>query len=142
VSDTLKFAVRVAWIAALVAVLPGCLLVAVGAGAGAAAAGTAYVMGDLEATLEATPTQIVSATRGALADMDIAMISAASTDLDGEVRARTATDEKVTIKVRSQTRRLSDVSIRVGTFGDETFSRRILEEIRGNLPEQPAKQPD
>ena len=129
---------QVVLVSTAVLLLPGCLLVAAGA-AGGAVAGTAYVMGDLETTLQATPGEVVAATRTAFEQMGVATISAGATELDGKVIGRTATDEKITVTVESKGRNLSELSIRVGTFGDEELSRQIYDKIRANLPARPAR---
>ena len=129
---------HLAWVLIVAITLPGCLLVAAGAAAGGAVAGTAYVMGDLEATVQATPPEVVSATRATFERMKILLVSAGATSLDGKVIGRTASDEKITITVESTGPTFSEISIRVGTFGDEEFSRRIYEEILRDLPARQA----
>ena len=47
--------------------------------------------------------------------------------------ARTAEDKKIEIKVSSVSAAQAKVQIRVGVFGDEALSQRILEKIRANL---------
>ncbi len=110
--------------------LSGCLAVAAAAGA---AGGVAYAMGDLEAVVEANPPDVVEATERAFNDLKRVKVSAESSSLDGEVIARTAADKKVTVKVRKQTEKVSKLSIRVGTFGDEAFSRMIYDKIKEHL---------
>jgi hypothetical protein len=113
-----------------IAALQGCLAVAAAAGAGA---GVAYAKGDLEATLDGTPPEIVSAAEAALEDMEIAVTAARSTALDGEVRGETARDKDVSISVAKRSDATSRLSIRVGTFGDESMSRAIYDRIRARL---------
>jgi hypothetical protein len=109
----------------------GCLVAAAAAGTGAA---VAYVRGDLETTLDAAPPQIAAATEKAIQDMQLHPISSESTSVDGKFVARTASDTKIQITVKSITSTTSKISIRVGTFGDEALSMRILEQIKANLP--------
>jgi len=108
----------------------GCL---VAAAAGGAAATVAYVKGDLSATLDAPPDRVVEATKMAMNDMKFTVTSAKASSEDGEVVARTATDNKVDVEVKALSAATSKVSIRVGTFGDEDVSTRVLDRIRANL---------
>jgi hypothetical protein len=116
----------------------GCLLVAA---AGAAGGVVAYNSGDLEVDLEAGPQQTVDATRAAMQDLDLPILSAYATGLEGKVEARVGTDNKATIKVRGRSERVSHVIIRIGTFGDESMSQMILDKIKANLA-APAPEPD
>jgi hypothetical protein len=108
----------------------GCLAVAA---AGAAGAGVAYMMGDLKATVDASPTQVVRAAEGALDEMGITVVSSSGDDLEGTVTARTARDRRVRIDVKRETPTTSGVSIRIGTFGDEALSREIYDQLRQRL---------
>ncbi len=101
------------------ALLPGCLAVAVAAGA----AGVAYVDGDLEAKLDATPQK----------DMNVPIKSKEATAIDGKLVGRTALEKKVEITVQRETETTSKISIRIDTFGDESLSRQILEKIKSKL---------
>lgn len=108
----------------------GCLAVAAAAGTGL---GVAYVKGDLEAVVEATPRKFVAEAEAALESMGIRVLAANANDVEGTVNARTADDKKIMIKVSKQTDATSTVSIRVGTFGDEVMSQAIYEKIKANL---------
>lgn len=110
--------------------LPGCLLVA-GAAIGVGAA--AYVSGDLEGRLEASPHKVVQAAEAALKDMDIKIISADATGIDGQVIGRTALDKNIAITVKRDRDTGSKITIRVDTFGDESLSRQIYDKIRSKL---------
>lgn len=109
--------------------MSGCILAAVGAGAG----GVFYAKGDLESTLAASPAQIAAAADKAFTELKIAKTSSVSSELDAEIVGRTATDKKVTITSKTTGDKLSSISIRVGTFGDEDLSQAIFEKIKKNL---------
>jgi len=111
-------------------VLSGCLVLAVGA---AGAGGAFYLTGDLKANLDATPKQIIAATKQAFQEMDFTTISASASEVDGKAVARTSADKKVTVIVKFETVKVSKLSIRVGTFGEESLSRMVLEKIKKNL---------
>ncbi len=117
----------------LVTPLPGCWMVAAGAGA---AAGSIYTSGALETQLEATPAEITEAAGETLVDMGTAILSASSTTFDGKVVARTADDTRITVTVRSAGAAqgaMTTVIIRYGILGDEAKCRVILEGIRARL---------
>lgn len=108
----------------------GCLLAA----AGAAGAGTvAYMKGDLEADLDAAPDTVIEATRRAAEDLKFTTEYAHASRLDGRAKLRTAAGKEIFIKVESRGENFSHLSIRVGTFGDDSLSNHVLAKIRDNL---------
>jgi stress response protein SCP2 len=60
-------------------------------------------------------------------------ISEQADNLTGEIVARTAQDKKITIKLNKVTENVTEISIRVGMFGDQTISHSLLEEIKRGL---------
>jgi len=124
---------------ALLAMQSGCLVVAAAAGTGAA---VAYVRGDTEANLEGNPGQVVAAANAALKeDLKLALVSSSVTSLDGTVIARTADDTKVDVTIKSTGDKSSNVSVRIGTFGDQALSAQILEKIKARLGSSATTQP-
>jgi hypothetical protein len=118
-----------ALILASTAALQGCVVVAVAAGV----AGVAYVNGDLEATVEASPPKVVEASEAALKGMEIDVTSSEKSGIDGRVVGRSALNKKVEITVKRETDTTSKLSIRIDTFGDESLSRQIYDRIRAEL---------
>ena len=110
----------------------GCAVFLVGA-AGAGAAGIAYVTGDLETHVGEDPRAVARASEAALKGLDIHVISTKASALDSLVVGRTDTDAKVTVTGKLTESGQTKVSIRVGVFGDEAMSRRILAQIRTHL---------
>ena len=108
----------------------GCLLAAA---AGAGAGGVLYAKGDLEARLSATPSQIAAATEKAFEELQVPMTSTASTELDAEIRGRSASNKIVAVNCKAETDKLSTISIRVGLLGDKNLSQLILDKIKKNL---------
>jgi hypothetical protein len=108
----------------------GCLAIAA---AGAAGAGVAYAKGDSSNTVEGTPPQVAMAAEHAFLQMGMVVVSNRSSMVDCEVIARTAQDEKVDVVAKAQTDRFSEVSVRVGTFGDDSLQSQVLMKIRENL---------
>lgn len=115
------------------AVTSGCFLVAVGA-AGAAGAGTvAYVRGELDATLGNQYNPVVDAAARAVSQLQFALISENRDAFNAEIIARTAQDKKIEIKISRQADDLTNLSIRIGMFGNEEESRAILDRVKADL---------
>jgi len=108
----------------------GCVAIAAGAaGAGAAA----YVNGALKSTVEASVRETAQASKAAVKELDFKLISEQVDAVSGQVVARTAQDKKIMFKLKEKTAELTELSIRVGAFGDEDLSRRIHRRVRDNL---------
>ena len=109
--------------------LSGCVVAAAGAGA----AGAAYVMGSLDGPMPATPEMIVEASKDVLEGSDIHVLSSGATSIDGTVVGRTALDRKIEITVKRVDEKQSKVSIRVGTFGDQSVSQDLFDRIKAKV---------
>jgi len=108
----------------------GCTALLIG-GAVVAGAGTvAYVKGELKSTEEVPFETAWAATDESVEELGLARVSDAHDDTAGAIIARDASDDKVTIKVARLDDERTQISIRVGLFGDEAQSNRILSEIR------------
>jgi len=110
----------------------GCILLAVGAGA----AGTvAYAEGDLEAEENQNIDQVYAAARKAAEDLKLYVITGegGKDALSAKIVARDAADKEITIKLKTVAQDVTEVSIRVGTFGSETKQRLIYNKIQDNL---------
>jgi len=110
-------------------VLQGCLVAAVGAGAGT----VAYMRGDMEAVEAKDIDAVYAATKKAVEQLELKVSSDTKDALSAEIVARDAQDKKITIKLKSTTEDTTQISIRVGTFGSETTSRLIHDQIKKNL---------
>ena len=111
-------------------IIQGCVAVLVGAGA----AGTvAYVRGDLEAVEAKDTNTVFEATKKAVQQLELSLISDSKDALSAVIVVRDAEDKKITINLKSVSEDSTKISIRVGTFGSETKSRRIYNQIRENL---------
>lgn len=102
-------------------------------GAGATALTVVYVKGALEAHVDQNPVEVASATEKAFAKLEIAKVSSRSSLLDAEVIGRTSKDERIRVSVEAADGKGSNLSIRIGTFGDEATSRWIYDEIQRQL---------
>ena len=112
----------------------GCLAVAVGAGAGGT---VAYLAGDLETDEPYDIDAVFAAAEKALADLDLRTLKHETTKdaLSARLVARDAGDKRIVIRLKSTMTGSTYLSIRVGTFGDDTKSQLIYDRIRENLEE-------
>ena len=101
---------------------------------GGAAAGTVgYISGDLKATLAGQFQDVVAATDSAISENSITQVSKEEASHNVVYELRTPQDDKIELTVTRASRDLTNVTIRVGVFGDEPLSRRILNEIETRL---------
>lgn len=115
-------------------ILTGCLAAAAVGGAAAAGAGTvAYIKGELKATEEATLEKTWEATVGAVDELEFLVINKVKDAVSAELEAKTADNKTIKIELKRVSENLTDISIRVGTFGDESLSRYILSKIETRL---------
>ncbi len=111
----------------------GCALMLIG-GAAAAGAGTVYYLdGELKDTESASLDAVHAATLAGLHDLQFAVVSDAKCINNARILARTATDAKIQIFLTRQSAAVTEIRIRVGTFGDEQMSRQVLEKIKTHL---------
>lgn len=111
-------------------ILQGCMLLAVGAGA----AGTvAYVRGDLEAVEAKKLDTVYDATKKALEQLELSISKDAKDAMSAEITARDSQDKKITVKLTAATEDSTKLSIRFGTFGNDTKSRMVYDQIKKNL---------
>jgi hypothetical protein len=111
----------------------GCVAAAVGVGA----AGTiAYARGDLEVVESYNLDNVYEATEIALDELELNIISKSKDALTATINTRDAQDKKVKITLKKIAEQTTKISIRIGTFGDETKSRLIYQKINYNLLKQ------
>lgn len=103
------------------------------AGCDTAQPGVKNSAGSITTTLPADPEAVTAAADRALKDMKLMVLSHEVTQLDGRVVARTARDDRVKVDVERAGEGTSKVSIRVGTFGDESTALTILSRIQRHL---------
>ncbi len=115
--------------AAALAILPGCIVAAAGAGAGA----VAYVRGELDTTLTTDYSKVVESARDSIKQLEFAKVSDNKDALKAVIVARTALDKKVEITITNTGKKLTNIKIRVGIFGDEQLSMAVLDKIKAGL---------
>lgn len=110
--------------------LTGCVAVLAG---GAAAGTVAYIRGDLQAVVDSNLDRTGNAVQRAARDLDLIAVSDAKDQTSAKYIFRTATDRKIEVNLKHATDRTTNISIRVGVFGDETLSRQFYDRIRARL---------
>jgi hypothetical protein len=116
----------------------GCLIAAAGAAAGGATA-YYYFKGKVCQEFPATFHDTWLATQTALQGLQMPLVSNENDGRTGKLTSRTADETSITIDLEVIPSRipaegsLTRVCVRVGTFGDEAVSRRLLEQISTHL---------
>ena len=111
----------------------GCALFLVG-GAAAAGAGTvAYVGGELKETEDVAYDTAYDATLTAMSDLHYAVVDKSRILLTIKVVARTGGDKRIQVTLNKESATVTEIRIRVGTFGDESMSRQILDKIKSHF---------
>ncbi|MEY4385174.1 MAG: hypothetical protein RLY20_457 [Verrucomicrobiota bacterium] len=105
----------------------GCAAVIVGAGAGAGV--YAYVRGEMKGNENHSLDQTWAATQAAMKDLQFNVSSQQKDALQARLIARTAMDKRIEINLTKITDNTTEVTIRVGTFGDQTLSHTIVQAI-------------
>jgi len=109
----------------------GCAALVVGGAAGAGA--VAYVRGELKALEDVPLDQAWPAAKQAMSDLEFSVTSAEKDAFNGNLIARGAGDKKIVVSLKKESDAVTEIKIRVGTFGDEAMSRKILETIKKHL---------
>lgn len=129
----------------------GCLLAAAGAAAGAGA--YAYYRGNVSETCAVEFGDAYQATKEAMLDLAMPVLHEEHRGLAGTVESSLQDGTKVTVSLEEKPRQLAndphqtDVAVRIGTFGDEKASTKILRQIavrtaqRAKVPAQPGTNP-
>lgn len=102
-------------------------------GGGTAAGTVTYTFGELKSIEEASLESTWEATQKTMKDLELIVTSKEKDMLTARLIARGVNDKKIVIKLKNISEELSEVKIRVGTFGDEALSRNILKYLKKNL---------
>jgi hypothetical protein len=115
-------------------VLTGCLAAAAVGGGAVAGAGTiAWMQGELKSTEGYPFAKVWAATVKTIEQLDFIVVNKVSDAISGEIDIVTADNKKVKIRVKRVGDNITEIKIRVDTFGDETLSRYILNNIQSNI---------
>ncbi|MCF6159345.1 MAG: DUF3568 family protein [wastewater metagenome] len=120
-----------------VAILLGIFLFCSGCAAlvgGGIAAGTVtYILGELKSIEESSLESTWEAAQKTMEDLEFVVTSKEKDALTARLIARGANDKKIVVRLKKISEELTEVRIRVGTFGDESLARQILEKLKKNL---------
>jgi len=108
----------------------GCVVAAVGAAAGGT---VAYIKGDLETVESKHIDAVYKATEKAMEELGLTVSRKTKDAMSAVIVARDSQDKKIKIKLSATAEGTTKLSIRAGTFGNETKSRLIYEQIKKNL---------
>ena len=104
--------------------------VLVGGGAAAGAGSFAYLEGELKSIEGVSLDRAWKATQMAMDDLEFDIIGKAKDAFDAELSAVGAGGKKTTIALKKISDTVTEVKIRVGTFGNKALSQDILETMR------------
>jgi len=116
-------------IVSIAGIAGGCVVAAAGLGAGT----VAYVRGDLETIEPRTLDEVYTATEKAVSELGLNISQKSKDAMSAVFVGRDAEDKKIRIKLTATQEDMTELSIRIGMFGDETKSRRIYEQIKKRL---------
>lgn len=111
----------------------GCALLLLGGAAAAGAGGYAWYSGELKASEAVSYEKAVSASQSALKNLGYTLTETEKDALRTKMTFRGAADAKVAVTVNKMSASVSEICVRVGTFGDKTKSVGIMDAIKRKL---------
>jgi hypothetical protein len=102
-------------------------------GAGAGAGTVAYVKGELKTKLNHSTTRTYQATLKALNELKLPILERQDDAIVATVKSQFADEKNITVKIKAVTDTTCEIGIRVGEFGDQTRSQKILDTIKKHL---------
>jgi hypothetical protein len=112
----------------------GCCGTALFVGGAAAGAGAAlYISGALEKEFNVSSTRLWKAVQSAAKALKFNVLSKSEKDKKNVLTAKDKNDKNIKLEVLPLTGDRSKLIIRVGTFGDEAYSRKILKTVEARL---------
>ncbi len=114
-------------------VVSGCAVAVLATGAGLGAGTYAWLKGELRRTYPATYDAVWNASSDALQSLEMPVVSQQRDALKGTIMAKRADGSDVRVDVKYLTDNTTQVSIRIGLFGDRPDSARVHETIQARL---------
>ncbi len=114
-------------------VVSGCAVAVLATGAGLGAGTYAWIKGELKRTYPVTYDAAWNASSDALQSLEMPVVSQQRDALKGTIMAKRADGSDVRIDVKYLTENTTQVSIRIGLFGDRADSARVHETIQARL---------
>ncbi len=119
--------------AALLTMVTGCVVVAVGVIAVAGAGGWAWYKGEIKATEQAPLDKTWNATLATMKDLEYPVTYKAKDALAAELKAVNSSGTTININLKKLSDNSTEIRIRVGTIGDEPLSRTIISKIEDHI---------
>jgi Protein of unknown function (DUF3568) len=116
----------------------GCAAALLGTGAAAGAGAVVFYKGRLHTFENASLDRVWHATQAAAKDLQLEVVTKKKDELAASLRARGASEKRISIGLKRKSDKLTEVDIRVGYFGNKTYSHQILEQIHKDLATKPA----
>lgn len=120
-------------LAASLAVTGACTSSATTAGGDNAVAEYNKVTGNLEVTVSSSLENAYRASKAGLESLQYRITEDAKDALQARIVAKEATDKTNTVFIKKRADNVTDITVSVGAFGDETKARLILDEIKRRL---------
>jgi hypothetical protein len=102
-------------------------------GCGTETPGATDTMGIYSTDVKGSPDKVTTAAQKAAGDLKLTDIDAHSSTVDGQVTAKTAQGDTVTMNIKQAGENVSTVTIHVGATGDEALSKQLVDKINGHL---------
>ena len=109
----------------------GCPAVLVGGAAGGGA--VAYIRGELKTTEEVSLNRAWKAAQMAMSDLEFTITDKEKDAFDARIHASGAGGKAIDVALKKISPTRTEISIRVGLFGDKSLSRQILKKIKGRF---------
>jgi hypothetical protein len=113
--------------------LSGCAPAVFVVGGAAGAGAVVWVKGKLEEELNLPLSKVHQASLAALQELELPVQADRKDMLAAEIRSEFADGKDIWIDIRSLTESSTKITIRVGMFGDQSRSERILETVHRHL---------
>lgn len=114
-------------------VASGCAASFLATGAGLGAGTYAWIQGELKRTYPATYDAVWNASSDALQSLEMPVVSQQRDALKGTIMAKRVDGSDVRVNVKYLTDKTTQVSVRIGLFGDRADSSRVHETIQARL---------
>lgn len=109
----------------------GCVPLVIGAAAGAG--GLTYLKGSYEKNFDKPVEKVFSAALKALNKQKMTIAKNSFTKHEAVIEFSTTEGKSGKIVIKALTEKTASISVRIGTFGDETLSRMLLTSVEANL---------
>jgi hypothetical protein len=113
--------------------LNGCAIAILGGAAAAGAGGYAWYSGELKSSESVAYDKAIVGVQAAMKQMGYTTTVTEKSGLRTKLTFRGSGDERVVITVNKISDSVSEIGVRVGTFGDQTRSVHIMDSIRNKL---------